>query len=521
MPYPVTRAVTRLQKLDDVTPPFGANQVPAWDGVSERFQSRFRHYAVTDFGATGDGATDDHAAFVSAIAAVTGEDARGAVLHVPYGVYRLSAALSIPCQMILSGDSGAGLNAGAELLFDAGTNGLVIENNLGAGGDWAVIENLKVAAAGKETLGRGIVLHARAELRNVCVEGFWGDGIAIEGDHAVGTNCNNWVIRNAFVRGCGGDGLYIYGPDANGGYASQVCLSQNDGWGIEDQSQLGNTYVACLAEGNGQPISEGAGPGGPFRVVPISEGAYTQRSVFLGCYSEAGQQASDIARPSLVIGGTHEAGFVDGTNQAPFLQAWDSRALMVSNSVGAVTQGGGHTITSQLGADEFQGGVPDVALRFESSDDVGGVFRLRWCSDGWWKLFYRNLDDSIPLGFSTTVSGGGGQIQFPNGFYLGPFGQPAAKFVRGSAPPTEGAWSKGDVVWNSLVGKSGDLAWVCTAAGTPGSWEGVGHVGFAGGRVSTTQRDGIATPFEGEMIYNLTTHQYEFWNGSAWAKVGA
>lgn len=38
-------------------------------------------------------------------------------------------------------------------------------------------------------------------------------------------------------------------------------------------------------------------------------------------------------------------------------------------------------------------------------------------------------------------------------------------------------------------------------------------------RMSTTQRDAIATPAEGLMVYNLTTHKLNFYNGSAWVVV--
>ena len=36
-------------------------------------------------------------------------------------------------------------------------------------------------------------------------------------------------------------------------------------------------------------------------------------------------------------------------------------------------------------------------------------------------------------------------------------------------------------------------------------------------RMNTAQRDAIASPAEGLMIYNINTHRPEFWNGTAWA----
>lgn len=40
--------------------------------------------------------------------------------------------------------------------------------------------------------------------------------------------------------------------------------------------------------------------------------------------------------------------------------------------------------------------------------------------------------------------------------------------------------------------------------------------GFLPPRMTTTQRDAIASPAEGLIVYNTTAHQPQFWNGSAW-----
>ena len=39
-------------------------------------------------------------------------------------------------------------------------------------------------------------------------------------------------------------------------------------------------------------------------------------------------------------------------------------------------------------------------------------------------------------------------------------------------------------------------------------------------KVTTAQRDAIASPDEGRQVYNITTHQYEYYNGTAWAALG-
>ena len=46
-----------------------------------------------------------------------------------------------------------------------------------------------------------------------------------------------------------------------------------------------------------------------------------------------------------------------------------------------------------------------------------------------------------------------------------------------AAAPTTGTWTRGDVVFNTTPAKGVSIGWVCTASGTPGSWETIGGVG--------------------------------------------
>src|SRR5688572_2105819 len=54
----------------------------------------------------------------------------------------------------------------------------------------------------------------------------------------------------------------------------------------------------------------------------------------------------------------------------------------------------------------------------------------------------------------------------------------AGRYAAGTAAPTTGSWAKGDIRWNSNPSESGAtgskvivLGWLCTVAGTPGTWE--------------------------------------------------
>jgi hypothetical protein len=46
----------------------------------------------------------------------------------------------------------------------------------------------------------------------------------------------------------------------------------------------------------------------------------------------------------------------------------------------------------------------------------------------------------------------------------------------GSAAPASGTWAVGDTVWNTAPAAAGYMGWVCTTAGTPGTWKGFGVI---------------------------------------------
>lgn len=57
-------------------------------------------------------------------------------------------------------------------------------------------------------------------------------------------------------------------------------------------------------------------------------------------------------------------------------------------------------------------------------------------------------------------------------------GNGAAKnrIYSGTAAPTAGAWERSDIVFNSAPSANGTIGWVCTTAGTPGTWKTFGAI---------------------------------------------
>ena len=46
----------------------------------------------------------------------------------------------------------------------------------------------------------------------------------------------------------------------------------------------------------------------------------------------------------------------------------------------------------------------------------------------------------------------------------------------GTAAPTANTWAVGDIVWNTSPAAGGNIGWVCTTAGTPGTWKTFGSI---------------------------------------------
>lgn len=51
-----------------------------------------------------------------------------------------------------------------------------------------------------------------------------------------------------------------------------------------------------------------------------------------------------------------------------------------------------------------------------------------------------------------------------------------AVMVRGTEAPTTGAHVVGEIVWNTVPSSGGNIGWVCTTAGTPGTWKAWGTI---------------------------------------------
>lgn len=191
------------------------------------------------------------------------------------------------------GSGSGGLTAGpgaTRFYWPANTSGLLLQ----AAG--AQLDNLYLHGSG--TSGDGITMNFRAIVSSVGVSGFGHDCVSIVS--GAGQNVNGWSLQNVNVDTCGNDGFYVAGTNANAGLAQGITVKNVGNVGIDDESFLGNTYVA--------PEVAGA------TVLAYKTGSNNAKTVFIGAYQEDGQTSSLIA-PTLVLGGYLETATQTGSAQ--------------------------------------------------------------------------------------------------------------------------------------------------------------------------------------------------------------
>lgn len=230
--------------------------------------------SVKDFGAVGDGTTDDYSAFQAALAFLatkklpgiggSGEDSTTygslPILFLPLGRYYVSQTIelkngiadieAVPGTLILNPASTHGL-----IIQSYDTTGETVESTPTTSAAGSTIRNLAFRSAGGTGLKHGIWMRGRAKLYNVSAINYPGDGIHIEADvggaGATHGNDNLWYIHQAALYQNGRHGLYVHGGDTNAGCAIGIDAELNGRWGIFEDSFLGNTHIGHHADSNG------------------------------------------------------------------------------------------------------------------------------------------------------------------------------------------------------------------------------------------------------------------------------
>lgn len=259
--------------------------------------------SVKDFGAVGDGVTDDLQAFNAAINSLSDSSSSvGGEIIVPSGQYYLSGTWEIKKRVTIIGTNGGDqpTTSACALLFPKDVDGIRFSSSLDSGTTTDSMNSrlvgIEVRAIENGTKGCGIKSTATVSIEHCFVRNFAEHGIEFHGEPVTVGVADFWRVDKVRIVTCGGHGLYSHGNDSQIGVASQVECIENGGYGFYETSPYGSTYIACQAAGN---------KSGSY--YNISAATY-YGSQYIGCYVEFGNgQNAEFDHSTIVIGGTLQA----------------------------------------------------------------------------------------------------------------------------------------------------------------------------------------------------------------------
>jgi hypothetical protein len=386
--------------------------------VSRVLTSRLQDYvSAKDFGAVGNGVTDDTVALQKFIDAC--QDGRG---YIPPGIYKISSALILQPQYSYNIEGACYDNQGVAgtVIVNTGTgNAIELDNEPYSPPNFdSEIRLAHMVIDGNINSKNGLFIrHAMIHLEYVWCRGHGENGIWLERGFASSLRqvvCANNHNHGMFVR-IAGNALHI-----------DHCIFNGNGRTISDSAGLyftgqdpdgydfGVVVTACDFTGNGTTVAVG------FGVI-----AQQCRGIsFIGCYGELNKTHNfyaDATTKNLTVTGCY----------------WQDSSVFIQNVNGLIYENNHHNRTSAATSVQISVGLPG-----EKNEN-----RI----------------------FGNTYNGGAVEA-FTNG-------ASSNISIRYTQPPTGGTWKLGDTVWNNNIQNGGGLlGWICIVAGTPGTWAQIGQI---------------------------------------------
>jgi hypothetical protein len=163
-----------------------------------------------------------------------------------------------------------------------------------------------------------------------------------------------------------------------------------------------------------------------------------------GQLNASGADTKDYSSPITQIGGN---GGSYWKGQISDVAVWN-RALSASEVLALATSG-----------------VPPVSGLLSALDPNQDGYGLTW-----YDISGANRDATLPAsGVSWLVPSGGKQA-------LSSYTLDGKLRDTGTAAPVSGTYAVGDIIFNSTPAAAGTIGWVCTTAGTPGTWKTFGAI---------------------------------------------
>lgn len=435
---------------------------PAATVLSARFKGS-PWFDVKAYGATGDGTTDDLAAFNSATAAC--DAAGGGTIYVPKGSYRLSNEWEIDVSAVH-----VELDAQAVVFTNAPTSSGHTIGFIGGGAglgtattprnSWASIRGGTVYNTGNTTADNGIGF---VRYDNAVCEGVRITTVgrkAITAQYGVGSVR---IVNNVIgTTGMGGITLEVEVDDAH--IVGNVISNAGAG-------QIDNSEAAGIA------VLSGCENVWIERNTILSSGSFGIRATSTTNLWVAGNRLPSCSSNALSftgISGLHVSGNRLASARFGIAVATSSTAIEI---IGNRIDSAGTSVSAFYDAMLFDTCV--VAPVIQGNRVAGSTHK-----------FTINCSTMTAYGPASTgnimtsgVSGiyGGTRPSLIDDLVggiakKGAGGSFRSETFSASAAPTTGTWVRGDVAWNTLPSASGPPGWVCTADGTPGTWKAMANL---------------------------------------------
>ena len=309
------------------------------------------------------------------------------------------------------------------------------------------------------------------------------------------SGCYNVNIKNVDIKDAHTAGLYIYSGDYGFYYANAAIKeAANTGITVKNFCVQTSDKYGCVIRGDA-PMA----PGVPIYKIPalienlqilsaVDNGVelkYAQDTKFVNCLvaNAANGIVSDTANCQriYILGGV-------------FRNCTDDGIFLKNNAIDCVVNGAHCYANGYAGMETTATNTRILNCTFgsasESTQDfgvrigpssIGDVLENNVC------LGATNVAFSLANGTSygavssfinnvgpSASTGTGGLLQVP--FAVLGAGNTAKKWMYGTAIPASGTWQVGDTIWNTAPTAGGFIGWVCTTAGTPGTWKTFGAI---------------------------------------------
>lgn len=445
--------------------------------VATNVQSKLSEIiSVQDFGAVGNGTTDDTVAIQAAINAAI---AQRKSLYFPrtnlgtLGLYRITAPLTISgaLRIFADGPHYSGLLCAncSGFRINAGVNFVTIEKMaIVQLTRWSTTPNSHRAIA---TLGTTSSRNFWHTYRDLFIDGFeWAFHVPFTwstvfnsivsvfgfgGINAPGQSVNN------FVSNCSLGGSATVGATGTAGSVGiQIGdgVTPTEGWMIQDSLlayfavgvqgvYANNCHVrGCIIDFFAQRgvalISSANGPSTNW-IISDNYMATEQAGGATGVWLNNNHSASSVQHRGTVVSNNQILRYADGVAQLAFgiLQSGSAETnnIITGNRVAATTY-----------ACEIRAGTNTVVA---NNMWKAGTFHAQVLTN-----YYGN---------EGSVSSSAVLLKQSNGI---------GSFYYNSAAPSSGTFARGDIAWNTQPTAGGTPGWVCVAGGTPGTWRAMANV---------------------------------------------